>query len=122
VGTVIRLAFCCAVALGVLVAPVAATAPPVGPLPPGPTVPAGAKAGRTFRISVVKPRVAGRVWRIARPYNPRVVREIREGETKTTIWWTFRAVRAGTTTIVLAQTLGERPHAYAARRIRVAVT
>jgi len=118
---VIRVAVC-AVALGVLVAPAAATAPPVGPLPPGPTIPLAAKAGRTFRITVAKPRVAGRVWRIARPYDPRVVREVREGETTTTIWWSFRAVHAGRTTIVLAQTLGERPHAYAARRIRVSVT
>jgi predicted secreted protein len=113
----------CVAALGALLAaPAAATAPPVGPLPPGPTIPLPVKAGRTFRITVAKPRVAGRVWRIARPYNARVVRQLREGETKTTIWWSFRAVRPGTTTIVLAQTLGERRHAYAARRIRVTVS
>jgi hypothetical protein len=113
----------CVVTLGAMLAgPAAATAPPVGPLPPGPTILLPAKAGRTFQVSVAKPRVAGRVWRIARPYDPRVVREVREGETKTTIWWSFRAVRPGRTTIVLAQTLGERAHAYAARRIRVTVT
>jgi hypothetical protein len=50
------------------------------------------------------------------------VREVREGDTKTTVWWDFRAVRPGTTRIVFAQTRGERPHAYAARRIRVTVT
>jgi hypothetical protein len=112
----------CAVALAAFLAgPAAATAPPVGPLPQGPTIRLPAKAGSTFRVSVAKPRVAGRVWRIARPYNARVVREVREGDTKAAIWWDFRALRHGATTIVLAQTLGERPHAYAARRIRVVV-
>jgi hypothetical protein len=104
-----------------LAGPAAATAPPVGPLPQGPTIRLPAKTGSTFRVSVAKPRVAGRVWRIARPYNARVVREVREGETKAAIWWDFRALRHGATTIVLAQTLGERRHAYAARRIRVVV-
>jgi hypothetical protein len=53
VGAVIRLALCAA-ALGVLVAPAAATAPPVGPLPPGPTIPLAAKAGHSFRITVAR--------------------------------------------------------------------
>jgi hypothetical protein len=120
-GAVIRFAVCAVALAAVLVAPAAATAPPVGPLPAGPTIPLPAKAGRTFHVSVAKPRIPGRVWRIARPYDARVVREVREGDTKTTIWWDFRAVRPGSTTIVLAQTLGERSHAYAARRIRVTV-
>jgi predicted secreted protein len=119
-GAVIRFAVCAAVLAATLAGPAAASAPPVGPLPPEPTILRVAKAGRTFRIAAPKP-AAGRVWRIARAYDARIVREIREGETKTTIWWDFRAVRPGKTTIVLAQTRGERPHVYAARRIRVTV-
>jgi hypothetical protein len=58
--------------------------------------------------------VAGRVWRIARPFNGKVVRETREGETKQQVWVTFRAVGKGSTRVVFALTRGETPHAYAA--------
>jgi predicted secreted protein len=108
--------------LSAVLAPLAiATAGPVGPLPPGPTRSATLRVGAVLTISLPKPRVAGRVWRIARPFDGKVVREIAEGETARTIWWRFRAVGPGETKIVLAQTLGERSHAYAARTSRVVV-
>jgi hypothetical protein len=58
--------------------------------------------------------VAGRVWRIARAFNAKVVSETREGETKQQVWVTFRAVGKGSTRVVFALTRGETAHAYAA--------
>jgi hypothetical protein len=99
-----------------------ASAPPVGPLPAGPTRTISVKAAHTFRVTLAKSHVAGRVWRVARPYDGRVVRETREGETKTTVWIVYRALRPGATRIVYGLTLGEGRHAYAAARFAVRVT
>ena len=120
-GAMIRVVIASLAVAALFVAPANATAPPVGPLPAGPTTLLSARAGKTFRVALVRPKVAGRVWRIARPYDARIVREVREGETKTQIWLAFRALHAGRTTLVFAQTRGETAHAYAARRFRVTV-
>jgi predicted secreted protein len=122
VGFVRRLAICGAAAA--LFAPAAlASAPPVGPLPHRQTAPTVRLAvGRTFTATLPKPKVAGRVWRIARAYNAKVVRETREGETKQQVWVTFRAVGKGSTSVVFALTRGETAHAYAARKYPVVVS
>ena len=91
-----------------------ASAGPVGPLPNGPTTSVRLTVGKTYTARLPKPKVAGRVWRIARPFNGKVVSETREGETKTQVWVTFRATGKGSTRIVFAMTRGETAHAYAA--------
>ena len=91
------------------------SAAPVGKLPKGPTIPAHLGVGKTYTVVIPKPKVAGRVWRIARPVNGKVVREVAEGETAGSIWVRFRGVASGTAKVVFALTLGERSHAYAAR-------
>ena len=61
------------------------------------------------------------VWRIARQYDARVVREVSEGDRAGRIWVKFRAVGPGTTKIAFALTRGETARAYAARTYRVTV-
>jgi hypothetical protein len=97
-----------------------ASAPPVGPLPNGPTIPVVAKPGKTFVVTLPK-RSGGLVWRIARPFDAHVVREVAEGDRAAVVWVRFRAVAPGTTKIVFALTRGERAKAYAARTFRVTV-
>ena len=110
-----------ALVAGLTAAAAVASAPPVGPLPKGPVTTIKLAGGRTFTVTLPKPKVAGRVWRIARPFDADVAREVREGETATAIKVTFRTVGAGTTRVVFALTRGETPHAYAARTYRVVV-
>jgi hypothetical protein len=98
-----------------------ASAPPVGPLPAGPTKAVIVPARHTFVITLPKSKDAGLVWRIARTYRSSVVRQLDEGETKSTVWLRFRSVAAGKTSLVLALTRGERPHAIAARTFQVTV-
>lgn len=98
-----------------------ASATPVGTLPHGPVTAVTARQHTIFRVTLPKPAVAGRVWRIARPYRSAVVVGVREGETKATVWLTFRAVGRGKTSLVFAMTRGERSHAYAARTFVVTV-
>jgi len=96
-----------------------ATAPPVGPLPKGPTIHVATKVGKTFVVTL--PKRAGLDWRIAQRFDARVVREVAEGDRGATVWVRFRAVAPGTTRIVFAQTRGETAKAYAARTFRVTV-
>jgi hypothetical protein len=106
---------------GAAAAAVAATAlssaPPVGPLPPGPEKTVKAVVGETFAVQLPKP-AAGRVWRVARAYDSTVVRETTETATRVG----YRAVGPGTTRVVFALTRGERSHAYASRTFKVVVT
>ena len=110
-------------AVAAVVAAVAvASATPVGPLPKGPTTTIAARVGHSLTVRLPKPKVAGRVWRIARPFDSQVIRETREGETSKDVWVTFRAVSVGTTKVVFALTRGETRHPYAARTFEVTVS
>ena len=77
--------------------------------------------GETFTASLPKVERAGRVWRIARPFDASVVREVRERETAGSVVVAFRAVSPGTTNVVFALTRGETRRAEAARTFRVIV-
>src|SRR4051812_41084564 len=90
------------------------SAPPVGPLPPGPTKHLTVHVHRTFDVVLTKSPVAGRVWRVARASDGKVVTQSAERETSRSVVVRFRAWRTGSTRIVFALTLGERAHAYAA--------
>ena len=81
----------------------------------GPTTSVHLAVGKTYTARLPQPKVAGRVWRIARAFNGKVVNETREGATKQQVWVTFRAVGKGSTKVVFAITRGETPHAYAAQ-------
>jgi len=118
VGRLLLIAFLVAAAAA---SSASASAPPVGPLPVGPTKAVNVTAKHTFVITLPKSKDSGLVWRVARAYRSSVVRQLDEGETKTTVWLRFRSVAAGKTSLVLALTRGERPHAFAARTFQVTV-
>jgi hypothetical protein len=114
------------VLIALLVAAVAASAafasaPPVGPLPGGPTKAVAVKTHGTFVITLPKSKQAGLVWRVARPFKSGVVRQLDEGETKSSVWLRFRSVAPGRTSLVFALTRGERTKALAARTFVVTV-
>ena len=92
-----------------------ASAGPVGPLPNGPTTSVHLAVGKTYVARLPQPKAAGRVWRIARPFDGKIVSETREAETTKQVLITFRAVGKGSTSVVFALTRGETAHAYAAR-------
>src|SRR6476660_4557316 len=118
---VLGLASVAAAVAAVVVAVAVASSTPVGPLPQGPTTPVATTIGRAFTVSLPKAKVDGRVWRIARPFDSQVVRELREGETSKAVTVTFRAMSGGTTKVVFARTRGETAHAFAARTYKVHV-
>lgn len=103
----------------VLAAPAAASAPPVGPLP-APKVTTVTTA-RGSLVSIALPTRPGYVWRIARAFDGRVVREVSEGEVGASVVLVFRAAGRGHTAVVVAETKGETPKAYRAVRYEITV-
>lgn len=109
---------CAAVAAVVIAALVVALAaePPaaradsiaVGPLPPGPTVSLAARHGSL--VSITLPRRSpstGLVWRLARPIDGAVAREVSEGEVGRTVVVVYRLTGRGSTVVHYALTRGE---------------
>jgi hypothetical protein len=97
-----------------------AAAPPVGPLPSGPTSTIQTKAGQLVAFALPH-RANGRVWRIARPFNSKVVVEVGEADVGANVVLIFKATGKGTTTVSFGLTRGEQTKAYESRRFVVNV-
>jgi hypothetical protein len=81
---------------------------PVGRLPAGPVTTVTTSRGSLVALAVPRQRPAsGLVWRIARPVNATVVKQLSEADVGPSVVLVFRAVRAGSASIVLALTRGE---------------
>ena len=104
-----------AVAAAVLAGSGRATAPPVGPLPAGPTSTIQTKRGELVAFALPH-RAGGRVWRIARNADARVVRQVSEADVGSQVVLVFKATGTGNTTIAFGLTRGERSKAYESRR------
>ena len=71
---------CAALVAGlVLAASAAGAAPPVGPLPRGPVSTIQTERGQLVAIALPH-RAGGKVWRIARAFDGKVVRQVSEGD------------------------------------------
>ena len=97
-----------------------ASAPPVGPLPPGPVASVVVQRGQLVAFPLPH-RPGGRVWRIARPFDSRVLRQVSEGDVGASVVLVFRAFKPGTTTVAFGLTLGETTKAYESRVFTVRV-
>ena len=102
----------------VLAAPAVADAPPVGPLPAGPTTHITVKRGELFSVALPA-QPAGRVWRLKGSLNAKVVREVTEANVGKLIVVVFKATGKGTTTLSYAGTRGETAKAYVAKRFKI---
>jgi hypothetical protein len=111
-----------AIALAAAGASVArADSTPVGPLPNAKVTSVTTSKGALVSIAVdsqLPP--TGLVWRIARPLNAKVVRQVGEGEVAGTTVLLFRVVGRGKASIVLALTRGDTsPKAVSAVRYSI---
>jgi hypothetical protein len=97
-----------------------ATAPPVGPLPAGPTATLATQKGQLVAVALPH-RSGGRVWRIARSFDSHVLRQISEADVGATVVLVFQATGRGTTTVAFGLTVGETKKAHESRRLVVQV-
>ena len=97
-----------------------ASAPPVGPLPPGYKAAIATRAGELVAVALPH-RSGGRVWRIARAFDGKIVHQVTEADVGTNVVLVFKADGRGSTTLVFALTKGETAKALDARTFAVTV-
>jgi len=101
-------------------APALADSTPVGPLPAGPT--STIQTQKAQLVSFALPgRAGGKVWRIARAFDSKVVQQVSEANVGASVVLVFRATGSGKTTVTFALTRGETAKAYESRRFVVVV-
>jgi hypothetical protein len=94
---------------------------PVGALPAGPLASIDAQRGELIAVAVPQ-RGGNRVWRLARPVDSSVLRQVSEAHVGTSIVLVFRASGAGSTTVTLALTKSDvSPKALESRRFQVRI-
>jgi hypothetical protein len=109
----------CVLGAGALQA--SADSTPVGPLPPGPVSTLATQRGSLVAIALTRPVPSkGLVWRLARPLDPAILREVSEADVGSTVVIVYRAVGKGRARIVYAQTRGDSS-AKALRAVTTAV-
>jgi hypothetical protein len=101
---------------GLLVLPVSASvasAPPVGPLPPGQITTISAARGTLVAVALPRqPSSSGLVWRLARSVNAKVLRQTAERNIGRSVIVIYKAVSAGDATVAYGLTKGETRKAY----------
>ena len=81
---------------------------PVGPLPAGSVVTTTAKPGLLVAVALPRAsRSSGLVWRIARPFNANIVRQVAEADVGRNVVLVFKLIRRGRTSLVFALTRGD---------------
>jgi hypothetical protein len=94
---------------------------PVGPLPAGPAANIDVRHGELVALALPQ-RSHGRIWRIARPFDANVLRQVSEADIGTSVVLVFRARNVGRTTVSIALTKGDASaKALESRRFRVRV-
>ncbi len=108
--TSLALATAAAVAALAFAGPGAALADstPVGPLPAGPVTTTSTKSGQLVAVALPHASASsGLVWRIARSFNPKVVRQVGEADVGSNVVLVFKVVGKGDTSLVFALTRGD---------------
>ena len=102
-----------------LTVPALASAPPVGPLPPGPVTSISTPKGSL--VPVALPSRAGKSWRLARAVSPKILVEVSEANVGSSVVIVYRAVGAGSVSVRYGLTRGETRKAYASATFNVHV-
>jgi hypothetical protein len=94
---------------------------PIGPLPDGPTSTIEVQHGELVALALPH-RDSGRVWRVARRYDAKVVHQVSEADVASSVVLVFRTGSPGLTTVSLALTKGDASaKALEARRFQIRV-
>jgi hypothetical protein len=98
-----------------------ASSTPIGELPDGPVTTVQTKPGLFVAVALAQPKKSsGLVWRVARPYDSDVVRQVSEAEVGRAVVLVFKVVGRGDTSLVFALTRGESsPNALRAATQRI---
>jgi hypothetical protein len=109
-----------AIVLATMAGATTAAAPPVGPLPAGPTSTISTQTGQLVAFALPH-RANGRVWRVAGPVKASVLVQVSEGDVGSNVVLVFKAKSKGTAKVSFGLTRGETAKAFEARRFIVNV-
>lgn len=104
----------------ILVVPVHASAPPVGPLPKGPVTSIATQKGSL--VSIALPSRTGKSWRLARAVDSKVLVEVTEANVGSNVVVIYRATGRGSVKVAYGLTRGETAKAYASSTFNVRVS
>jgi hypothetical protein len=97
-----------AAASAVLATPAIADSTPVGPLPKGASATYSTHRGWLVAVALPRqPKSSGLVWRIARPFDSAIVRQVSEADVGKNVVVVFSVSGKGTTPIIFALTKGD---------------
>jgi hypothetical protein len=97
-----------------------ASSPPIGPLPTGPHAIVSTTVGELVAVALPH-RSGGRVWRVARAFDARLVTEVSEADVGPSVVLVFKAKHSGKVTLSFALTRGETTKALEARTFEVRI-
>ncbi len=81
---------------------------PIGPLPKGPITHVETARGSLVAVALPRQnRATGLVWRVARPVNGRILRQLTEADVGSSVVLVFRATGTGNAFVRFALTRGE---------------
>jgi hypothetical protein len=96
------------IASALLAGTAGAEATSIGPLPSGRTTTIITERGSLVAVALPRqPRSSGLVWRLARPADPAVLRQVSEADVGPNIVVVFRALEKGSAKVRFALTRGE---------------
>jgi hypothetical protein len=102
--------------------PASASAPPVGPLPPGQVTTVTAKPGTFVAVALpAQTSSSGLVWRLARG-NPAIVRQVAERSLGPAVVIVFKAIARGKATVSYGLTKGESKKAYKSVTYKITIS
>jgi hypothetical protein len=104
----------------ILALPAGASAPPVGPLPKGTVTTVQTDKGSLVAVALPY-RSGGKVWRLARGVNAKVLVQVSEATVGRDAVVVYRATGSGLVRLAFGLTRGERSHAYASLTFVIAV-
>jgi hypothetical protein len=108
------------VALATMAGAGSASAPPVGPLPSGPTSTISTQSGQLVAFALPH-RANGRGWRVAGSVKSSVLVQVSEADVGSNVVLVFKAKGKGSAKVSFGLTRGETAKAYEARRFVVNV-
>jgi hypothetical protein len=81
---------------------------PVGPMPAGPVTTTTTKPGLLLAVALQHAsRTSGLTWRLARRYDPTILRQVSEADIGNSVVLVFKIVGRGDTSLVFALTRGD---------------
>jgi hypothetical protein len=104
----------------VLASSALASAPPIGPLPAGPTSLIHTQPGQLVAVALPH-RAGGKGWRIAGRFDGSRLQQVSEADVGATVVLVFKALRPGSATLSFGLTRGERAKAFESRQYVVKI-